>query len=151
MPISLSRLCAAALVFAAGAACAQQPATVRVDYLHSGNALHDQYALERVVIEPLAWPGDLTQALDNTNRGQNRVEVVDGHGDAVAAGGGHPLGRLLDRLGPVVLGAVRPCRAPGAVHGRPRLAQRDRRPAPGPASRARNKRHLPLQCHATKF
>ena len=77
MPFSLSRLFAAALVFAAGAACAQQPATVRVDYLHSGNALHDQYALERVVIEPLAWPGDLSQALDNTNRGQNRVEVVD--------------------------------------------------------------------------
>ena len=77
MPFSLSRLCAAALVFAAGAACAQQPATVRVDYLHSGNALHDQYALERVVIEPLAWPGDLSQAFDNTNRGQNRVEVVD--------------------------------------------------------------------------
>jgi hypothetical protein len=77
MPFSLSRLCAAALVFAAGAACAQQPATVRVDYLHSGNALHDQYALERVVIEPLAWPGDLSQTFDNTNRGQNRVEVVD--------------------------------------------------------------------------
>lgn len=77
MSFSLSRLFAAALVFAAGAACAQQPATVRVDYLHSGNALHDQYALERVVIEPLAWPGDLSQALDNTNRGQNRVEVVD--------------------------------------------------------------------------
>ncbi|HEY0490923.1 MAG TPA: M64 family metallopeptidase [Telluria sp.] len=77
MPFSLSRLCAAALVFAAGAACAQQPATVRVDYLHSGNALHDQYALERVVIEPLAWPGDLSQAFDTTNRGQNKVEVVD--------------------------------------------------------------------------
>ncbi|RJG21799.1 IgA Peptidase M64 [Massilia cavernae] len=77
MPFSLIRSCAAALLLAAGAAGAQQPATVRVDYLHSGNALQDSYALERVVIEPLPWPGDMSQALDETNRGQNRVEVVD--------------------------------------------------------------------------
>ena len=77
MPFSLIRSCAAALLLAAGAAAAQQPATVRVDYLHSGNALQDSYALSRVVIEPLPWPGDLSQALDNSNRGQNMVEVVD--------------------------------------------------------------------------
>lgn len=71
------RWLAAVLMLAAGAAHAQQPATVRVDYNHSGNALSDQYALERVVIEPLPWPGSLTQNFDNTDRGQNRVEVVD--------------------------------------------------------------------------
>lgn len=71
------RWIAAVLVLAAGAAHAQQPATVRVDYNHSGNALADQYALERVVIEPLPWPGSLAQNFDNTDRGQNRVEVVD--------------------------------------------------------------------------
>jgi hypothetical protein len=71
------RWLAAVLVLAAGAAHAQQPATVRVDYNHSGNALADQYALERVVIEPLPWPGSLAQNFDNTDRGQNRVEVVD--------------------------------------------------------------------------
>lgn len=60
-----------------GPAFAQSPATVRVDYTHSGNALSDQYALERVVIEPLPWPGHLSRNLDNTDRGQNRVEVVD--------------------------------------------------------------------------
>ncbi|MFC0254304.1 IgA Peptidase M64 [Massilia consociata] len=54
-----------------------QPATVRVDYTHSGNALQDQYALERVVIEPLPWPGSTARNLDDTNRGHNRVEVVD--------------------------------------------------------------------------
>jgi hypothetical protein len=68
---------AAALALAAGAAQAQAPATVRLDYTHSGNALSDQYAIERVLIEPLPWPGDLAQNFDNTNRGQNRVEVVD--------------------------------------------------------------------------
>lgn len=56
---------------------AAQPATVRLDYTHSGNALQDAYAIERVVIEPLPWPGSMARNLDETNRGQNRVEVVD--------------------------------------------------------------------------
>jgi hypothetical protein len=30
-----------------------------------------------VLIEPLPWPGDLAQRFDNTNRGRNRVEVVE--------------------------------------------------------------------------
>lgn len=70
-------LLAATLALAAGVNHAAQPATVRVDYAHSGNALSDQYALERVVIEPLPWPGNAARNLDDTNRGQNRVEVVD--------------------------------------------------------------------------
>jgi hypothetical protein len=73
---SAIRLLAAALALASGTALAQ-PATVRLDYTHSGNALSDQYAIERVLIEPLPWPGDLSRNFDNTNRGQNRVEVVD--------------------------------------------------------------------------
>ena len=79
MPLSSFRLiCAALLALAAGAAAAaEQPATVRVDYNHSGNALSEQYALERVVIEPLPWPGNLAQNIDHTGRGQNMVEVVD--------------------------------------------------------------------------
>lgn len=59
------------------AVAAQQPATVRLDYIHSGNALSEQYAIERVLIEPLPWPGDMSQPFDNTNRGNNRVEVAD--------------------------------------------------------------------------
>jgi hypothetical protein len=77
MTFSPIRLLGLLLALAAGAVQAAQPATVRVDYQHSGNALSDQYALERVVIEPLPWPGNPAQALDNTDRGQNRVEVVD--------------------------------------------------------------------------
>jgi hypothetical protein len=71
------RLLAAASLVASGLAQAAQPAAVRVDYAHSGNALSDSYALEQVLIEPLPWPGDTTRNLDNTNRGQNRVEVAD--------------------------------------------------------------------------
>jgi hypothetical protein len=73
----LSALFALACGASAGAANLQQPATVRLDYTHSGNALSEQYAIERVLIEPLPWPGDLSQPFDNTNRGNNRLEVAD--------------------------------------------------------------------------
>ncbi|MFB9240711.1 IgA Peptidase M64 [Massilia antarctica] len=76
-PVRFMRRVAGLLALAASQAHAEPPATVRVDYQHSGNALSDQYALERVMIEPLPWPGDLSQNLDTTNRGQNMVEVVD--------------------------------------------------------------------------
>ena len=59
------------------ASAAEPPATVRLDYTHSGNALSEQYAIERVLIEPLPWPGDMSQPFDNTNRGNNRLEVAD--------------------------------------------------------------------------
>lgn len=68
---------AACGTLAYAAAPATPPATVRLDYLHSGNALAEQYAIEAVVIEPLPWPGNLARNDDNTDRGQNRVEVVD--------------------------------------------------------------------------
>lgn len=68
---SLLALCACTSALAA------QPATLRVDYYHSGNALEEHYAMDRVVIEPLPWPGNLAQTIDNTNRGNNLVEVVD--------------------------------------------------------------------------
>jgi len=48
-----------------------------VDYLHGGNALEQHYALERIVIEPLAWPGNPARPLDDTDRGVNLFEVVD--------------------------------------------------------------------------
>ena len=70
-------LAGAVLATLAMAAAAAQPATVRVDYLHSGNALAETYALERVVIEPLPWPGAMDRTIDDTDRGINRVEVVD--------------------------------------------------------------------------
>ncbi|MFC5551663.1 IgA Peptidase M64 [Massilia aerilata] len=73
----LSALFAIACSIGAGAAHAQQPATVRLDYTHSGNTLTEQYAIERVLIEPLPWPGDLSQPFDNSNRGNNRLEVAD--------------------------------------------------------------------------
>ena len=68
---------AAGAVAATVAATTPQPATVRLDYTHGGNALAEQYAIERVLIEPLPWPGNMAQRFDDTNRGNNRVEVAD--------------------------------------------------------------------------
>jgi hypothetical protein len=70
-------LTAAALALASTVAAAAQPATMRLDYLHSGNAQQEHYAVERVVVEPLPWPGSMAQTIDNSNRGNNLVEVTD--------------------------------------------------------------------------
>jgi hypothetical protein len=70
--VSLLALCACT-----ASALAAQPATIRLDYLHSGNALDEHYAIERVVVEPLPWPGNMSQTIDTSNRGNNMVEVVD--------------------------------------------------------------------------
>lgn len=76
MPI-LPTLFSALTLTASLASAAPQPATVRVDYTHSGNVLSEQYALERVLIEPLPWLGNTARNVDDSNRGQNRVEVAD--------------------------------------------------------------------------
>ena len=65
-----------------GAATPAQPAqatppTLRVDIQHSGDARTEHYALERVVVEPLPWPGNPARPLDATNRGSQKFEVVD--------------------------------------------------------------------------
>ncbi|MFL6548130.1 MAG: IgA Peptidase M64 [Povalibacter sp.] len=56
---------------------AEPPATFRVDYIHTGNALTESYALDRMVVEPLPWSGNPARPLDDTNRGENLFEVVD--------------------------------------------------------------------------
>src|SRR2546422_5608286 len=58
------------LVFAQGA-----PRTMRVDYYHSGNASQELFSLDRVVVEPLAWPGNLRKTIDELNLGKYLFEV----------------------------------------------------------------------------
>ena len=52
------------------------PATMRVDYFHSGNHETEMSSLDQVVIEPLPWPGNLAQPLDKTLRGKYLFEVI---------------------------------------------------------------------------
>jgi hypothetical protein len=51
--------------------------TMRVDYYHTGNATQEHFSLDRVVVEPLAWPGDPAKAIDTTLRGKYWFEVID--------------------------------------------------------------------------
>jgi len=60
-------------VTAAGAATQ----TMRLDYYHTGDASSEVFSVERIVIEPLPWPGDLKQASDTSNLGKYFFEVRD--------------------------------------------------------------------------
>ncbi len=61
-----------------GLAFAQSaPRTMRVDYYHSGNGSQELFSLDRVVLEPLAWPGNLRKTIDETNLGKYLFEVRD--------------------------------------------------------------------------
>ncbi len=50
---------------------------MRLDYYHSGNASQEMFSLDRVVLEPLPWPGDLKKAVDDSNLGKYFFEVRD--------------------------------------------------------------------------
>jgi hypothetical protein len=53
------------------------PATMRLDYYHTGDAKHEVFSFDRVVIEPLPWPGDISKTIDDTNLGKYFFEVRD--------------------------------------------------------------------------
>ncbi|HXZ39781.1 MAG TPA: M64 family metallopeptidase [Terriglobales bacterium] len=53
------------------------PATMRLDYYHTGNKVHETFAVDRIVIEPLPWPGDPAKSIDDTNLGNYFFEVHD--------------------------------------------------------------------------
>jgi hypothetical protein len=61
----------------AQAATDATPRTLRVDYYHTGTATEERFTLDRVVLEPLPWPGSPAQAIDDTNLGKYLFEVRD--------------------------------------------------------------------------
>src|SRR5262245_13719812 len=64
-------------VFFPSLVLAQVPRTMRLDYYHSGNATQELFSLDRVVVEPLAWAGNLRKTIDDTNLGKYLFEVRD--------------------------------------------------------------------------
>ena len=50
--------------------------TMRVDYVHTGDAAGEQFALDRVVLEG-PWPGPADRWIDETNLGKYCFEVLD--------------------------------------------------------------------------
>jgi hypothetical protein len=51
------------------------PKTMRLDFYHTGNAAQELFSVDRVVLEPLAWPGNPARAIDETNLGKYLFEV----------------------------------------------------------------------------
>ncbi|WP_257303624.1 IgA Peptidase M64 [Geothrix campi] len=59
------------------ACLAAPPRTMRVDYGHTGDAASERFGVDRVVLEPLPWPGDPAKAVDTSNLGKYCFEVAD--------------------------------------------------------------------------
>ncbi|HZH91880.1 MAG TPA: IgA Peptidase M64 [Pyrinomonadaceae bacterium] len=51
--------------------------TMRLDFFHTGNASQELFSVDRVVIEPLPWPGNPRRAIDESNLGKYLFEVRD--------------------------------------------------------------------------
>lgn len=66
-----------AIVVLLGAVPAHAAQTMRVDFYHTGNAKEERFSLDRVVLEPLPWPGHPSKPIDDTNRGKYFFEVLD--------------------------------------------------------------------------
>jgi hypothetical protein len=74
-PAFLMTACVVLLASNSGAAA--EPPTLRVDYFHTGNSTEEHFSLDRIVVEPLRWPGNPARPIDSTNRGKYLFEVVD--------------------------------------------------------------------------
>jgi len=61
---------------AAASAHGAEPRTLRVEYVHSGDASGESVALSRVILEG-PWPGPLDRRIDETNLGKYLFEVRD--------------------------------------------------------------------------
>jgi hypothetical protein len=53
------------------------PQTMRLDYYHTGNSKQELFSIDRIQIEPLPWPGDMTKTIDDSNLGKYFFEVRD--------------------------------------------------------------------------
>jgi len=53
------------------------PRTFRIDLLHTGGMGQELFALERMVLEPLPWPGNPDAPIDPTGWGKYLFEVRD--------------------------------------------------------------------------
>lgn len=50
---------------------------MRMDYYHTGDANHETFSLDRIVVEPLPWPGDPAKNIDESNLGTYLFEIHD--------------------------------------------------------------------------
>jgi hypothetical protein len=75
--MSIARLCLVGSFILVTASTIASQQTMRLDYYHTGNSKQEFFSLDRIVIEPLPWPGSPTQRIDNSNLGKYFFEVRD--------------------------------------------------------------------------
>jgi hypothetical protein len=81
MPLMIKNLSITAVLPAVLAlfatATAAAPSTMRLDYYHSGTGSQEIFSVDRVVVEPLPWPGNPQKTIDDTNLGKYLFEVIE--------------------------------------------------------------------------
>ena len=70
-------LLATAMLLVCSIAVFAAPKTMRLDYYHTGNSKQEVFSIDRIQIEPLPWPGDMSKTIDDTNLGKYFFEVRD--------------------------------------------------------------------------
>ena len=65
------------LLIAWGPVQAEVPRTLRLDFFHTGSATEEIFSVDRVVLEPLPWPGNPDRPLDDLAFGKYFFEVRD--------------------------------------------------------------------------
>ena len=71
------RLAAALLLLASVPVHAAPPRTFRIDYFHTGTGGQEVFSLDRLILEPLPWPGNPARPVDDTDLGKYRFLVRD--------------------------------------------------------------------------
>lgn len=73
----LSALVLLSVTLALANLVAAAPRTMRLDYYHTGDAKREFFSVDRVVLEPLPWPGNLAKNIDSSDLGKYFFEVRD--------------------------------------------------------------------------
>ena len=73
--VALFAACAVLLV--RPALGAEVPRTLRLDFFHTGTAAEERFSVDRLVLEPLTWPGNPGRPVDDTNLGKYLFEVIE--------------------------------------------------------------------------
>ena len=81
------RLLATAALIVACSGQAVAAGTLRVDYFHTGGKGVEIFAVDRVVVEPLPWPGHPDRGIDTSMSGAYRFEVREASGKLLYARG----------------------------------------------------------------
>ncbi len=68
-----------------------QPVTFRLDFFHTGGKTAEVFSVDKVVAEPLAWPGAKGKEIDKSGFGSYRFEVRDTTGKLLFSRGYSPI------------------------------------------------------------